>query len=1045
MKSLIWICLALALSPSSLSAVDKVLPSQSTFSFAAAMIASTFLRAVRDPFSESFYPEVTDDMPSGDTILVGDGGALGGDGGAAGVGSEAPLLAQRQQENTASLDVVSLNDPRFSAEFVLPVADNNCALFGIYGRSDITREEVVESLIAELNAGTPLSHEIGRLIAVEIFDHLRDEIEAGREGALLGRLSSERNEPAGNSNARNLRAVISKCLEVYKSNPNNENEAQLLRFFSSPLLIRNYLNNVILQRIGGDNEDPYPLLEIHTNEPNHEGGPRVAGVLAAVAAMRGVNLEVYHRNRQGEIDLMLAYGLPQACLQRGEEAPTVHLLHTTADYQVPDVRNHFNLLKPVAPFSEYFLSSAGMDLLSSFFTVRMPKERLKNSEEDRLVHCISLPFSQLDGWVQQLGFKVQNNAPFQRNLKNYPDYPFAQLDGFNLRFAGDVLDEGFPVFDFGEDDRDVLEKEWRAFISRQQQLFDAIKKVEFDSLWQLSPKVQKSQLLSSFMRSIENRRQSFLYSLHFLETMKPTVRNLQLLMLIFDAYLKDAHIFYTNQPDLREQIHFLVARLFSNESVGKHGKGRQAQEKDQKQEELAIEQEVEALTMQISAIYRNDVLLARYFLSQVLHLCDLYQYKPSLPYYFSKPELQTDEHLNNALYELLPGERPRKQSKKQAYKQSRKKTKKEEAKTKEAPKALEGETLRRTPSTDGLVNNLSMRRRSRPDDASPSFPPASLRTSNGELSGPIEEEGQPPIASVSSESYCYRGSEQELEDQARFKAQPIVNEADLGHTNPNIIIREGSQSREEELEGANGIKIEKIERDRSFDFQSKKSIEGPIANATTGTLIEHVNENDAYRWDPVASERYRQEKIGQVVNTRTSGQEIVLTPEERAAFHEYLNEHAKEDLIGHFESLLGATNRSLTQPEMNRLAIRIEPYLRSFLLSRRHPDNSFVFTWETLDRFVKEFLRKDETSFHNFHPSEGQGASLPKSWLEHKRTHWISLGLMPAIVGNRSTFAAQNNYQKALARRCLSEMKKEGKTDSENKKKSSKKDKKSKK
>ncbi len=857
--------------------------------------------------------------------------------------------------HVVSLNGIPFDDERFAREIALPAmdAEGRSMFFRMYGRGDLRHEEVIGNLKLKLNAGDELSAEIKHLIAVEILTFLlKDEDKNQLKNQLYAIFRK-------NKNNKNLSdSILAQMRGVMKASLDDNNLKELLGILGQKEVIEAYLDNVIVGRPGASGACLYPSFRFQLGDPIRDTG--MTGVLAAIAAMDGVNLKVYNRDESRRIFLVAAYDLPENLRSMPGEVETIHLLQTTVDNGRPGSRNHFNLLEPISPFRSRVNRQIGdIENVAAVSSLQCRQNFPDGEEKNLPIYCLLLPSSKLNAWAQKFGFCVQYKklsdtlceTDVQSNPEYSQDFPFALLDGSLADLEGAPLLEGFRFVDFPEEGRVALAEDWEALLQQQEELLTVIANSIEGTTSELSQVAWQSVTLSLFLNESNRMRNRCFGALKTFKSIKPSLRNLQLILLAFVNHLKAIYQEYRDP----QKMGIILERIYNELGLNP----QKAQE--------SLEQEKLYIKAQVEELFKKDIVWIRYFLNQVIHLCYSYDYKPILPNYFETLGVLTDEDLQSTLESLFTRMSPR------AEVTSAKK----KAKKKKKAKIAQGSQLR--------------------------------------------------------------------DDLALIASQPIVDEADSGHTNPNIIIREGSQSREEELEGANGIKIEKIEKDRSFDFQSKKSIEGPIANATTGTLIEHFNENDAYHWDPVASERYRQEKIGQVVNTRTSGQEIVLTPEERAAFHEYLNEHAKKDLIGHFESLLGATNRSLTQPEMNQLASQIEPYLRSFLLSRRHPDNSFVFTWETLDRFVKEFVSKDRASSHNFHPSEGKRASLPKSWLEHKRTHWISLGLMPAIVGNRSTFAAQNNYQRALVRRYLSEMKKEGKTDSENKKKSSKKDKKSKK
>ncbi len=189
-------------------------------------------------------------------------------------------------QNTFGVQESLHEDPNFgrffARETILPGTDHNCAIFGIYGRTDITREDVVNEMLQVLQEEGERAEVIRELMQAELEEYIQNE--------------------------RN---------EAFHEQNNRVNS------------LEDYLKFVLGQRIGNHEQDPYPLLQIANDG---------TGAVAAIAYMRGVHLRVWQRTVDNDLDLYVDVDL------NDPNRTPVNLLHTTADASQTHANNHFNLL-----------------------------------------------------------------------------------------------------------------------------------------------------------------------------------------------------------------------------------------------------------------------------------------------------------------------------------------------------------------------------------------------------------------------------------------------------------------------------------------------------------------------------------------------------------------------------------------------------------------------------------------------------------------------------------------------------------------------------
>ncbi len=857
-----------------------------------------------------------------------------------------------REGNRVFIHGIPFEDGRFTEEVLLSGEGNDCALRGIYGTNNVNREEIIGNLIHQLEANTNLSREIQRLIAAEIFSLF---LEMESEEAINTFLDSLLPD---SDNAKKLKTFILNLLKNYKEDPSKQNRDQLYRFLQSPLLLKNYLQKILLNRIGNSPTDPYPQLEIQAGDQNDGGA---TGILAAIAAMRGVSLRIYYRDAQGCITLAATYILPQELRQVSEGGATVHLLHTTADRREPHARNHFNLLKPVNNFltSRENLFTSASSYIAGFFEATLPiKDPITGKLKNTPLHFFSLPDRKFSRWAQKLGLNIQHHTPTLDDIENMDDplnYPFAQLDDNDAHF-GPVISEGFDFPNFEEADPTILVKEWQALLNQQKKLLNQIAHWEVSLFLEIYPKIKNNPMMAKLIRDNKEDRQFLFKYLAFLLRMKPTQKNLQFILLICDQYLRTAYLYYRNISNIEE---FLPGAF--NASAKKNTKINRLQEK--RKQEM---QDLDIYQSQAKEVGKHDIVLMRYFLGQLIHFCRLYGYEPIIPDYLSELKILSDEELKNTLDTLFA----QKETKIQ---------KNSEIKEKAESKKGAQKRSKKKKAYKKLPWGLSQR----PSSPVPTLPQVSCEGAKAT---------QPVSTGAIEEEECSQAGEEETPEESSNIIIQEIQEVPT-HIDSMIVLTE-------ELVGESDVLEEELyewgrESFQHFCQEMREKKQRRESGAHTRSLQSSVHKSLA--------------------------DVIVLTPEERAAFHEYLNEHADVSLIGHFRNLLEARHRSLTQVELGQLPGRVAPHLRDFLLSRQHLDGSPVFTQEAVVRFVQEFLENDARFAHFFHPSEGKRGKLPKNWLEHRRAPWITLGLMPATVENRSTSLAIGNYQESLVVRFIQE------------------------
>ena len=236
------------------------------------------------------------------------------------------IAPQELYEHRYLPNSIDIND-EWAREVILPTTDNNCAVFGIYGRHDVTRQEVVNTLTQAAADNSPLAQRIRELVAPEILGYLVDaqnpRVLANRMGLLAG----------------NHLVILNLLRSTFQTYQNNEgNATQLMNVLRNRNVFSNYLHNVVDRRLGDSEEDSYPELTLIRD------GENLLGVIAAIAAQQGVTLNV-HQNINRQIILQGTYNHNLA-LRPNIEARVVDLIHTTADpLHHPNALNHFNLLE----------------------------------------------------------------------------------------------------------------------------------------------------------------------------------------------------------------------------------------------------------------------------------------------------------------------------------------------------------------------------------------------------------------------------------------------------------------------------------------------------------------------------------------------------------------------------------------------------------------------------------------------------------------------------------------------------------------------------
>ncbi len=529
------------------------------------------------------------------------------------------------------LNGIDIDSPFIDVE-VLPTTDNNCGLFGIYGRTDVTREEVIEELMTHADATTPIARHIRGLMAVEILAYLID-------GGNIETLAQAAESALARTTLINL---LGNFFANYNTTPTDITRDRLLAMLASSRVFKSYTRHVMGVRIGSSDNDPYPMLGITLGNQAHTGA---AGALAAIAAMRGASLHIYHRNAAGNIEQVAAY-IHDRHLTPQLTDGTVDLLQTTADpINNPQVLNHFNLLKRYK--SKMTTPSHNKDSMAYTGSSGMWARG-----------SMQLPFyisstPEVERWIAKLGFPVAEGSSSLK-IKELRSNAFAIMDcDGNIYNQGQTneqykdavqqekqlkkgcgkgasaISDGFnyPTF---HTNCEHISQIWSFMINKQIELIKAIgqreakvlqslKKDSYYGLKKVSKNGKKlyNNIADFFIESTSNDHDVFLEDLNVMRSMTPSLRNLQFIILRMDKALR-----LTTEELAANFSPKCIQNILSKQLSG-----------TTYADSTPLSKCLTHFLTKVKVCYQHDIILLDYFLDQLIDLCRIHGYEPLVPHY----------------------------------------------------------------------------------------------------------------------------------------------------------------------------------------------------------------------------------------------------------------------------------------------------------------------------------------------------------------------------------------------------------------------------
>ncbi len=197
----------------------------------------------------------------------------------------------------------------------LPTEGYNCALFGIYGRR-VTRETVIQHLLSASNNShirKSMAHDIFSLIMSK--EPLPEEL-AHRRGFFFHILFEE----------------------YQKANGSNEAREKIISQLQQEAIFKDYVTYFIGGHVEDNPNGPYNMLTYNSGTDAEIG---TTGAMAAIAALNGVSLHIYHEVEQADRSRLLVCRFIYE--HEKTDSPVISLLHMSQD-PVSKKLNHFQLL-----------------------------------------------------------------------------------------------------------------------------------------------------------------------------------------------------------------------------------------------------------------------------------------------------------------------------------------------------------------------------------------------------------------------------------------------------------------------------------------------------------------------------------------------------------------------------------------------------------------------------------------------------------------------------------------------------------------------------
>ena len=442
---------------------------------------------------------------------------------------EVIILPQEPYERRYLPNGIDVHD-EWAREVTLPTTDNNCAAFGIYGRNDVTRPEIVANLIEAARGNGDFAIHIRTLVAPEILGYLvdapTDEIRQERMRLL-----------APNDTIFNI---------LNTAWTNNDNE-QLLKVLRNQQIFQNYLNNVVGRRLGDSEEDSYPELTLIRD------GENLLGVIAAIAAQQRVTTLNIHQRINGQIIRLGTYN-PHLPLTPGIQNRVVDLIHTTADsLNHPDALNHFNLLERCGTFYPVCL----IQTLKDDPALYLQTWTVENDD----VTAFVIAHENVKRWIAKLGLMCESSLHNLDGRNNVAEIAFLEIRNLPLENAIDKQIHFQP-----EINAQIVTRRWAQSLKQFRDLATGLRACTI-TLFPESILNKPLHKCNKQLHPVFTSLGVIIDMLASLQLMTPTAQRVQLLILIID---KTVHLYLEelkNRKNIFHQNGILLTRVRDYQNV----------------------------------------------------------------------------------------------------------------------------------------------------------------------------------------------------------------------------------------------------------------------------------------------------------------------------------------------------------------------------------------------------------------------------------------------------------------------------------------------